>query len=185
MTLGQAFDSVLTAALAGAEWAWAELYDDVSSLVLGYVRGRGATDPEDLTGETFLQVVRDIRSFEGGERDFRAWVLSIAHHRLLDDVRYRKRRPADPVPDDLLQEMAPKGDVEADAMSSITTERVLRIIRTLTSDQQDVLLLRMVADLSIEEVAGIIDKPPGAVKALQHRALAQLRKKISRESVSL
>jgi len=185
MTLGQAFDSVLTAALAGAEWAWAKLYDDLSPLVLGYLRGRGSVDPDDLTGEVFLQVVRDIRSFQGGERDFRAWVLSIAHHRLLDDIRYRKRRPADAVPDDLLQEMATKGDVEAEAMSSIAAERVVRIIRMLTSDQQDVLLLRMVADLSIEEVARIIEKPPGAVKTLQHRALAQLRKKISREGVSL
>ncbi|MGH2790921.1 MAG: RNA polymerase sigma factor [Actinomycetota bacterium] len=185
MTLGQAFDSVLTAALAGAEWAWAKLYDDLSPLVLGFLRGRGAVDPEDLTGEVFLQIVRDIRSFEGGERDLRAWVLSIAHHRLLDDIRYRKRRPADAVPDDLLQEIAPRGDVEADAMSSITAERAVRIIRTLTPDQQDVLLLRMVADLSIEEVARVVDKPPGAIKALQHRGLAQLRKKISREGVSL
>jgi RNA polymerase sigma factor (sigma-70 family) len=185
MTLGQAFDSLLTAALAGADWAWAELYDDLSPLVLGYLRGRGAADPEDLTGEVFLQVVRDIGSFDGGEREFRAWVLSMAHHRLLDDIRYRKRRPADVVPDDLLQGMAPKGDVEADAMSSITAERVVRIIRTLSADQQDVLLLRMVADLSIAEVARIIDKPQGAVKALQHRALVQLRRKIARESVSL
>jgi len=185
MTLGQAFDSVMTAARTGAEWAWVKLYDDLSPLVLGYLRGRGATDPEDLTGEVFLRVVRDVASFEGGERDFRSWVLTIAHHRLLDDVRYRTRRPAEPTPADALKELAPRGDVESDALGSIGAERILRIIATLSSDQQDVLLLRMVADLSIEEVARILDKRPGAVKALQRRGVAQLRKKISTQGVSL
>jgi RNA polymerase sigma factor (sigma-70 family) len=185
MTLGQAFDSVFTAARAGAEWAWAKLYDDLAPLVLGYLRGRGAAEPEDLTGEVFLQLVRDIATFEGNERDFRAWTLSIAHHRLLDDVRYRKRRPVEPVADDVTRREAPVGDVEREALTSLGSKNVQRIIRSLSSDQQDVLLLRMLADLTIEEIARILDKSEGAVKALQRRGLANLRKKISREGVSL
>lgn len=185
MTLGQAFGSVMTGARAGADWAWAKLYDDLSPLVLGYLRGRGALEPEDVAGEVFLQVVRDIGSFEGGERELRAWVLSIAHHRLLDEVRYRKRRPAEATSDEKLHGVSAAGNAETEALSSITREGVVRIIQTLAPGQQDVLLLRIVAGLTVDEVASIVGKQPGAVKALQRRALAQLRKKISREGVPL
>jgi RNA polymerase sigma factor (sigma-70 family) len=181
MTLGQAFESVITAARAGAEWAWTELYDDLAPLVFGYLRGRGAVEPEDLTGEVFLQMVRDIGSFEGDERDFRSWTLSIAHHRLLDDIRYRKRRPAEPGGEGVEQHLLLGGDVESEALSSLGSERVLRIMQGLAPDQRDVLLLRMLADLTIEEIAKILDKRVGAVKALQRRGLANLRKRIPRE----
>lgn len=184
MTLGQAFDSVFAAARAGAEWAWVELYDDLAPVVLGYLRGKGAGDAEDLTGEVFLQVVRDVGSFEGNERDFRAWTLSIAHHRLLDDVRRRRRRPVD-FEGEVVHDTSSEDDVETQALGAVEAGRVIEIIRSLSPDQQDVLLLRMIADLSIEEVARIIDKRVGAVKALQRRGLAALRKRISREGVSL
>lgn len=185
VTLGQAFDSVVRAASAGAEWAWAELYDDLAPLVLGYLRGRGAAEPEDLTGEVFLHMVRDISSFEGNERDFRSWTLAIAHHRLLDDIRYRKRRPAEPAGDEVNRRPVQGGDAEAEALTSLASERVLRVIQTLSPDQRDVLLLRMLADLTIEEIARILDKKAGAVKALQRRGLANLRKTISHEDVPL
>ncbi|MGH2775977.1 MAG: RNA polymerase sigma factor [Actinomycetota bacterium] len=185
MTLGQAFDSVINAARVGAEWAWVDLYDDLAPLVLGYLRGRGAAEPEDLTGEVFLHMVRDVGSFEGNERDFRAWTLSIAHHRMLDDLRYRKRRLAEPGGEEIAQHTAPGGDVETEALGALGSEHVRRIIETLSSDQRDVLLLRMIAGLTIEEIAGILEKKVGAVKALQRRGLANLRKRISRKSVPL
>jgi len=185
MTLGQAFDSVITAARVGADWAWAELYDDLAPLVFGYLRGRGAAEPEDLTGEVFLHMVRDIGSFEGDEREFRSWTLSIAHHRLLDDIRFRKRRPAEPASEEVDRQTVRGGDVETEALSSLGSDRVLRLIQTLSPDQRDVLLLRMLADLTIEEIARILDKKVGAVKALQRRGLANLRKTVSREGVPL
>ena len=178
MTLGQAFDSVIAAARAGAEWAWTELYDDLSPLVLGYLRGRGASEPEDLTGEVFLHMVRDVQSFEGDERAFRSWTLSIAHHRLLDDIRYRRRRPAEPASEEVDRHIVHGGNVETDALSSLGSQEVLRIIQILPPDQRDVLLLRMLADLTIEEIARILDKRVGAVKALQRRGLTNLRKRI-------
>jgi RNA polymerase sigma-70 factor (ECF subfamily) len=181
MTLGQAFDSVITAARAGAEWAWTELYDDLSPLVLGYLRGRGAAEPEDLTGEVFLHMVRDVQSFEGDERAFRSWTLSIAHHRLLDDIRYRGRRQAEPAGEEVNRSTVHGGNVETEALSSLGSREVLRIIQTLPPDQRDVLLLRMLAELTIEEIARILDKRVGAVKALQRRGLANLRKRVPRE----
>ena len=182
--LGSEFDSVLDAACAGGEWAWARIYDDLAPTVRGYLRGRGAHEPDDLVGEVFLQVVRDVTTFDGNERAFRSWVFTVAHHRLLDDCRRRARRPAHPVPPDGLGEALGFGDVEREALDSLGAQRIVELVSLLTADQQDALLLRLVADLSVEETARVMGKKPGAVKALQRRALARLRKEMSREGVS-
>lgn len=94
VALGEAFDEVLVAAQAGAGWAFARLYDDLAGIVAGYLRLRGAAEPDDVTSETFLAVFRGLGSFTGGEQQFRSWVFTIAHRRLLDEHRYRSRRPA-------------------------------------------------------------------------------------------
>lgn len=185
MTLGASFPQILAAAQAGGDWAWEALYRDVAPTVLGYLRSRGAADPDDLLGEVFLQVVRDVGSFKGSERDFRAWVLTIAHHRLLDDVRYRARRPADSAAEDVLETAGPTGDVETDALMGLELGRLRRALEGLSPDQQDVLMLRLFGELTIEEVAHIVGKRPGAVKALQRRGLMALKKILSSLAVTL
>ncbi|MGH2736299.1 MAG: RNA polymerase sigma factor [Actinomycetota bacterium] len=185
MTLGLNFDAILSAARAGAEWAWTRLYDEFSPLVLGYLRARGAAEPEDLTGEVFLQIVRDIETFSGDERSFRSWLLSVAHHRMIDAARYRARRPVEPVPHETLAGHAPAGDAETEAIEALASERVSAVIATLTPDQQDVLLLRILGDLTVEEVARVLAKRPGAVKQLQRRGLAQVKKKLENEGIFL
>jgi len=178
------FQQLLAAARAGEERAWAEIYDELAPAVLGYLRARSAPEPEDLTGEVFLQVVRDLERFDGGWSGFRAWVLTIAHHRLLDAGRHRSRRPVDPVPEPP-EPPAPPGtptlDVEAEAVARLGLERALELIGELSSDQQSVLVLRIVADLSVEEVARVLGKRRGAVKQLQRRGLAALRRRLERE----
>jgi len=185
VTLGPPFTRILVAAQAGGDWAWQELYRSVAPTILGYLRSRGAPDPDDLLGEVFLQVVRDVGSFEGGEHDFRAWVLTIAHHRLLDDVRYRARRPADPAAGEMLVAAGPAGDAEDDALRGLELDRLRRALTGLSPDQQDVLMLRLFGELTIEEVAGIVGKRPGAVKALQRRGLAALKRILSSLAVTL
>jgi RNA polymerase sigma factor (sigma-70 family) len=129
--------------------------------------------------------VRDLAQFEGDERDFRTWVFTVAHHRLLDDRRRRSRRPVHPVPDDVLTRAGGVGDAEEEAMTGLTVARVRQLVGRLSSDQQDVLLLRLFGDLAVPEVAAIVGKRPGAVKALLRRGLASLRREISREGVSI
>ena len=102
----------------------------------------------------------------------------LAHHRLLDSCRRRKRRPLDPVPDEVIHEHAPVDDAEDAALAAVSVDRVKKLIGELSPDQQDVLLLRLVADLTVEEVARIVRKRPGAVKALQRRGLSALKKKL-------
>ncbi|MGH2747630.1 MAG: sigma-70 family RNA polymerase sigma factor [Actinomycetota bacterium] len=185
MTLGDDFDVTLEAARAGAEWAWTAIYRDLAAPVTGYLRARGATEPEDLTGEVFLQLVRDLNAFSGDERDFRAWVFTIAHHRMLDATRSAGRRPAAPVDHRDLAEETANVDTAETALRSLAVDRVRRLIRRLSPDQQDVLLLRLFGDLTVDEVALAVGKRPGAVKALQRRGLAALKREISREGVTL
>ncbi len=175
----QAFDSVLSAARAGADWAWERIYGDLAGSVVGYLRVHGAAEPDDLAGEVFLQVVRDLPRFAPSsgdpERDFRAWVFTIAHRRLLDSFRSRARRPSVPVED-----MAPiagsSPDASEEALASVDRARVLELLAELPPDQRSVLLLRILGDMTVEEVARAVGKRPGAVKALQRRGLKRVSK---------
>ena len=82
------FTTLLAAARDGSEAAWQELYNGIAPVVLGYLRANGSPDPEDVLSEVFLQVARDIATFDGDERGFRSWVFTIAHHRLIDARRH-------------------------------------------------------------------------------------------------
>jgi RNA polymerase sigma factor (sigma-70 family) len=172
-----AFDSVLAAARAGADWAWERIYADLAGPVTGYLRVHGAAEAEDLAGEVFLQLVRDLPRFAPGgedpERDFRAWVFTIVHRRLLDERRRRARKPTAPLPESL---DVPGGDVADDAATQIDRWRVMEILAELPPDQRSVLLLRILGDMTIEEIAKAIGKRPGAVKALQRRGLKRVQR---------
>ena len=172
-----AFDEILSAARAGAPWAWERLYRWITPSLTGYLRGQGAVDPDDLAGEVLLHVVRDLPRFDGGEHDFRAWAFTIAHRRLTDDRRRRGRRPSVAVEPAALTELAGAGgDVGDDAEAGLGDARVRSLLAELPEDQRAVLLLRILGDLTIEEIAGALGKRPGAVKALQRRALRRIER---------
>jgi RNA polymerase sigma factor (sigma-70 family) len=175
MTTGPAFDDVLAAARAGAAWAFEVLYRDLSPAVTGYLRLHGALEPDDLASETFLAVFRGLAGFSGDEDALRSWVFTIAHRRLVDDWRRRSRRPqlADDA-DDVFPETS-GGDVEDDVLTRLGTETVHRMCAGLPADQRSVLLLRVLADLTVEQVAAVTGRSVGAVKALQRRGLRRLR----------
>lgn len=173
----EGFESVLTAARAGSEWAWDRLYRELAPPVRGYLRAHGAAEPDDLTGEVFLGLVRELPRFTGDERDLRAFTFTIAHRRLVDELRRRGRRPVSPTDPGILAEAAGAGgDVGEEAMAGIDEERVRAVIEELPPDQRAVLLMRILGDLTIEEIARATGKRPGAVKALQRRALKRVEK---------
>lgn len=178
------FTSLLEAAREGSDAAWEELYNDLAPVVLGYLRANGAPDPEDTLSESFLQVARDIAKFEGDERGFRSWVFTIAHHRLIDARRHSARRPVELTAEP--PEPPGRADDAADeALARIGVEQVQRILATLSEDQRAVLLLRVVGDLSVEDVAEAVGKRPGAVKALQRRGLAAVKRALAQKGVTL
>jgi RNA polymerase sigma-70 factor (ECF subfamily) len=171
------FASILDAARTGAAWAWTRLYEDLAGPVRGYVRIRGSREPDDLVGEVFLQVARNLPGFEGDYPAFRSWVFVIAHHRVVDERRRRGRRPEDPVGE------TPErgtGTSEDEALAGLGTEKVLSLLDGLTEDQRNVVALRIVADLSLEQTAEVLGKRIGAVKSLQKRALDRLHDPVMR-----
>jgi RNA polymerase sigma factor (sigma-70 family) len=171
------FDDVLAAARAGAEWAWTRIYEELAPKVVGYLRAHGAADPEDVAGEVFLHVVRGLPGFEGGEREFRAWTFTIAHRRLVDALRRSRARPVDAAPDEVVTLAAGAGgDVPQEAETRIADARVRAAIDALPRDQRSVILLRIIGDLTIEQIAEAVGKRPGAVKALQRRGLRRLER---------
>jgi RNA polymerase sigma-70 factor (ECF subfamily) len=185
MGIGEGFDGVLEAARVGAEWAWRALYRDTAPELLRYARASRVADPEDVVGDTFLRAVGGLASFEGSERAFRAWLFTLARHRIIDGHRKVVRRRTEPVPAETLAEIAPQGDVEAEAMRALAEERVRVVLASLTPNQRDVLLLRILGGLTAEEVATVVRRKPGAVKALQARGLAAIRRNIERGAVTL
>lgn len=177
MRTGLPFDDVLVAAQAGAGWAFEVLYRDLSPAVTGYLRLHGAAEPDDLASETFLGVFTGLAGFRGDEDALRAWVFTIAHRRLVDDWRRRSRRPQ--VADDdsgLAGHVG--GDVEDDVLTRVGAENVHRMCAELPDDQRSVLLLRILADLTVEQVAHVMGRSVASVKALQRRGLRSLRDRI-------
>jgi RNA polymerase sigma-70 factor (ECF subfamily) len=180
----EAFESVLTGAQAGAEWALTILYRDLHPRVLRYLYAREPAEAEDLASEVWLDVAAGIGRFRGDEDGFRAWVFTIARRRLLDLRRRASVRRDNPVPQELLGGDRGIGDAEGEALASIEADVALALIATLPPDQCDVVLLRVIGDLSVADVAKILGKRPGAIRALQHRALKRLAQIVSREGVT-
>lgn len=182
---GTEFEPVLEAAKTGACWAFTRLYEWLAPAVAGYLQAQGADDAEDVTSEVFLRVFSGCRSFSGSEAQFRAWVFTIAHSRLVDGRRAKNRSPEVGV----LEEECRDGQgptaagAEDEALGRMAVEEVHHLLDGLTSDQRDVLALRLVTQMSVEEVATVLAKPPGAIKALQRRALATLRRRLAAGAV--
>jgi RNA polymerase sigma-70 factor (ECF subfamily) len=164
-----AFDQALAGALARAPWACRWLYDSYAGRVFGYLRAQGAGEPEDLTSEVFLRVFDRLQQFW-------SWLFTIAYRILVDDARRRQRRPKTVALAPLVDSV-PAGDVEREALANVGSEWADSMLQSLPPDQRAVLALRVIADLPLEQVAQILDKRVGAVKALQHRALASLRRR--------
>lgn len=186
MTVSEApFDEVVARARAGDAAAWADLYQEVGSLVVGYLRAQRLPDPEDVAGEVFLQMVRDLHRFDGDRDKFRSWVLTIAHHRLIDDRRRASRRPAVPMSHEDLPEEMGEDTPEDEAIARTSGSEIERHLAGLTEEQRTVILLRVVGDLTLKECASVMGKRVGAIKGLQHRAVEALRRQLADDPASV
>ncbi len=163
----------------GAPWAFTVLFESLAGSVTGYLRSQGAADPDGLANDVFLRAFTHLDGFDGNEESFRSWVLTVAHHRLIDDRRQVSRRPVSAY---LSPEQAVgQADRHDHELAGIEYRWVREQLAMLAPDQRDVLLLRILGDLTVEQVARALGKSVGAVKALQRRGLTTLRKKMSEE----
>lgn len=178
------FDALVARARSGDGAALERIYTTLAPVVAGYARLQGSHEPDDLTSEVFLGVLRNIGRFQGGESEFRSWVFTIAHRRLVDERRAVSRRPAfQPLEESEVDPVSPD-DVESRVEQLLATRNVQELCERLVPAQRDVLLLRLVGQLTVPEVAAIVDRSVGAVKALQRRGFAAIERLIAHEEVT-
>jgi RNA polymerase sigma factor (sigma-70 family) len=175
---------IVAAAQRGEPGALEALYGTYAPRILGYVRGLGVPEPEDTLSEVFVSVVRGLATFRGDETDFRRWLFTIAHRRAVDAHRQRGRRREDPADPVTLPERSTGDESISEVTARLSPTTAMQALDRLTPDQREVILLRVIADLSVADAAEVLGKQPGAIKTLQRRALASLRRLLILAAVS-
>jgi RNA polymerase sigma factor (sigma-70 family) len=175
--LSSQFTGILAAAQSGAGWAFSAIWAEYSPAVAAFARARGSREPDDLASDVFIALFEQLPTFVGGEPQLRSFIFSIAYRRLVDELRRRTRRGE-------TQEWSAERDdrlspsAEDEAVERLGGASVRSLLDDLPEDQRNVMVLRIIGDLTIEQIAEVVGKREGAVKALQHRALEALRKKV-------
>ena len=179
------FDEVLAAAREGEGWALTQLYRAIYPRFVRYASAVAPSDAHDIAADAWLDIARSLDRFRGNEPAFRAWAFTIARRRLLDLQRRRARRRTDPVDPGDLVGTGGRGDAEEDALTSLGTDWAISLITSsLSRDQAEVVLLRVIGDLGVSEVAAIMGKRPGTIRVLQHRAIRRLAQVLRGEGVT-
>ena len=172
------------AAQDGDQSAFRDVYRAVHPLLLRYLRMLVGDDAEDVASETWLQVVRDLRTFRGDGDRFRGWAATIARHRALDHLRYTRRRPAAPTPVEDLVDVPGAHDTAGHALELMSTEYAVDLIATLPRDQAEAVLLRAVVGLDAETAGQVLGKRAGAVRTAAHRGLRRLAEQLKTGTVT-
>jgi RNA polymerase sigma-70 factor (ECF subfamily) len=178
------FEATLALACEGDRSALGELYRELHPPILRYLRALEPVEGEDLASEVWLDVIAHLDRFRGDRGALRSWTFTIARSRLIDLRRRRARRATDPAAPEEIARHAQRRDVEEEAIAALSTEDALTRIATLPPDQAEVVLLRILGDLSVRDVAAIMGKRPGTVRVLQHRALRRLAEQLSPKAVT-
>jgi RNA polymerase sigma-70 factor (ECF subfamily) len=167
-------EAVLAAAQRGDGDAFAVIWRALAPSVAGYLAVRGVSDPDGVTSDVFLALFPRLPQLEGGVAGLRSFVFSVAHARLVDDARQRARRPST-VEFDTRYHDSVVASAEHEAMILVETARVHALLDRLSANHREVLALRVVADLDVEQTAKVMRRSVGSVKQLQRRALLALR----------
>ncbi|MGH9039542.1 MAG: RNA polymerase sigma factor [Acidimicrobiia bacterium] len=177
--VGESFNDVMAAAQAGAEWAVAILYRSLQPRLLRFLRAQApAHDAEDIAAQSWLEIAKALPRFTGDEDGFQALVFTVARRRLANYRRSQRRRPVD-LGDDRVLETAGGESPEDKVLDRLSGEEAARrITAVLPPEQAEIVLLRVVAGLSVDQVATLVGRRPGTVRVLQHRALKRLAERL-------
>ncbi len=169
-------EDLLGSAMNFDEGALGELYDRYETKIYSYIFRRTGDEivAEDLTAQVFVKMLQAIREKKAWHSSFSGWLYRIAHNLVIDYYRQRDRQNQVSLDDNPSITDLNDNPVETVA-AQIEAEQVRAAMRQLTEDQADVLSLRFLEGYSITEVAGMMGKTEGAIKALQYRAVATLR----------
>lgn len=164
------------------ERALGELYDRYEARIYSYIYRRTGNESlaEDLTAQVFLKMLEAIRSDKAWHSSFSGWLYRIAHNAVIDYYRQRDRQQQVSLEDTLTATASDHNPVIM-AESSLDAERLRIAISRLTEEQAEVITLRFLEGYSISEVAEMLDKTEGSIKALQYRAVTTLRQLLQHE----
>jgi RNA polymerase sigma-70 factor (ECF subfamily) len=167
-------DAVIRRAQALDPGALAELYDRHFDGIYRYLftRLRHQADAEDLTEQVFLKMVDSIQRYRPRGVAFSSWLYRIAHNLLVDRYRRAGKEAVELSRD--LRDYRPQADPAAMAQSSEDRRRLFAAIQRLTPEQQQVITMRYIDNLEVEEIARLTHRRAGAIHSMQHRALASL-----------
>jgi RNA polymerase sigma-70 factor, ECF subfamily len=178
------FESVFEAARDGHGWALSELYRSLFPRILQYLEAVEPADGEDIACDTWLDVVDGLERFQGDEPGLRALSFTVARRRLLDLQRRRALGRASGTPRVRADAWPTNGHRES-AVSPVGTDPAIDLITSsLTPEEADVVLLRVIGDLDVDAVAGIVGSGPSNVRLLQHRAVRRLARVLETEGVT-
>lgn len=175
MGIGVAFESVLDAAKVGADWAWASLYRQISGPVTGFFRSRGVADPESAAGDVFFELSRDLQRFDGSEESFMTHVFTVAYRRLLVEDLHPRRNARSALADRVLDRLSSEIEVVIDDSDTKIPAGVRSAFEKMLPEERDVLSLRVVAGLTVEQTATVIGTTIDMVKGAQRKGLARVR----------
>ncbi len=171
------FKEILQSAKDGDEKAFVKLYQLVSLPLNKYLYFKAPGIYEDAASETWYSVAKSLNNFTGNEDDFRNWIFVIARSKVVDILR--KKKPT-PIEDDLLESkyddrLGSQDEPSSLVIEEMTTKEAIEFVRdNLKPIEAEVILLRVVVGLPIDQVAKIVKKREGAVRVIQHRSLQKL-----------
>ncbi len=170
--------SLVHRAQQGDKEAFAQLYENHFDKIYRYVALRigNKTEAEDMTQQVFLNALRSISSFRWKGVPFSTWLFRIAHNLVVDYLRKGKKRATILLDESLVSS---DSNPQMAAEYRLDVEQIVSATKRLTAAQREVISLRFAGELSVAEVAKVMGKSQGAVKALQHSAVVALRKALS------
>jgi RNA polymerase sigma-70 factor (ECF subfamily) len=154
-------------------------YRELQPALLKHLRFSHAALAEDIAADVWAEVAAALPRFSGDDRDFRAWVFTLARRRVIDSYRRLGRRPVEPLGDEESTYHVEPG-IEDDAVERLTTLAAISAVQdVLPRHQAEVVLLRVVGGLGVKRVAGITGLQPVNVRVIQHRALRRLAEQLT------
>ena len=179
-------EEILALASQGDRDSFGQLYERYVERIFNYVYYRTGNlhDAEDLTARVFQRAMNHIQKYTDRGVPFSAWLYRIAHNLVANWHRDRSRKQEIPLDD--LPILPTKGDhPEKNLVRSQEQEALLRMIRKLPSERQNLLILKFVENMSNAEIGAIMSRSEGAVKSLYHRTLLALRDQLEDQNLNL
>jgi RNA polymerase sigma-70 factor, ECF subfamily len=176
--------SLIDEAKQGSGDAFSQLYFAYVGKIYHYLYARVSSEriAEDLTGDVFVRVLEGLPTYEDRATTILAWIYRIAHARVVD--YYRTTGRSDKHEDINELEISVEDDVDDQLMGRYQAEAIQAALLTLTSEQQQVIMLRFVEGYSLETTAGLLGKTESAVKSLQHRAVQRLSRALEGQNIT-